>query len=184
MPPNQTLSLSELRTAATAIAEALPRVARSFALLRKCIPSQSNYLLDVSLIGKPEMQRWNRKFRGKNKPTDVLSIELPKSFRSIGQLGAILICTPILRAQARTHQHPVLEELQILIVHGFLHCLGFDHESSIKKAAEMAKWETKLLSKLSKINAQQSPHKRKQTSSVGLIDRAFGDNKKRNKDKP
>ena len=62
-----------------------------------------------------------------------------------GQLGEVVICLPVLKRQARERGHSEVAELEILLVHGALHLLGFDHELGPKQAAAMARWEGKLL---------------------------------------
>jgi probable rRNA maturation factor len=99
----------------------------------------------VELVSAPEMTRLNSKFRKKKKATDVLSFPAPKIFQKNGFLGDLVICTPVMKRQARAHGHSERKELQILLTHGLLHLLGFDHEKGEKEAAEMRKWEAKIL---------------------------------------
>jgi probable rRNA maturation factor len=100
---------------------------------------------DVSLIGPAMMKRLNGFYRGQKYATDVLSFEAPLKFRAHGYLGELVICSSVLKRQAREHKHKPELELEILLVHGVLHLLGFDHEMGMKAAAEMRQWEAKLL---------------------------------------
>ena len=83
------------------------------------------------------MSRLNAQYRGKAYPTDVLSFPAPKIFRMAGELGALVVCLPALKRQARERGHSPETELEILLVHGVLHLLGLDHELGPKQAVEM-----------------------------------------------
>jgi probable rRNA maturation factor len=80
--------------------------------------------LGVRFSGDREMRRVNRGFRGKDKTTDVLSFP-----GDGGHLGDILISVPTARRQAEAAGHPVERELKVLLLHGILHCMGYDHET-------------------------------------------------------
>jgi probable rRNA maturation factor len=101
--------------------------------------------VDVSFVTRAKMKSLNRKYRGKDQPTDVLSFPAPEIFARQGHLGDLVICEPILERQAKEMGHSALEELRVLIVHGLLHLLGYDHERSNRDASEMAKWEIQRL---------------------------------------
>jgi probable rRNA maturation factor len=80
--------------------------------------------LGVRFVGDRAMRRANRDFRRKDGTTDVLS------FPGEGEhLGDILISVPRARRQAAAAGHPAERELQVLLLHGLLHCLGYDHET-------------------------------------------------------
>lgn len=83
--------------------------------------------LGVRFAGDREMRRVNRGFRGKDKTTDVLSF--PGGPEDGGHLGDILISVPAARRQAEAAGHPVERELKVLLLHGLLHCMGYDHET-------------------------------------------------------
>jgi probable rRNA maturation factor len=83
--------------------------------------------LGVRFAGDREMRRVNRDFRGKDKTTDVLSF--PGDPEDGGHLGDILISVPTARRQAEAAGHPVERELKVLLLHGLLHCMGYDHET-------------------------------------------------------
>jgi probable rRNA maturation factor len=109
--------------------------------------------VNVTVVGSTVMTRLNRQFRGKNSPTDVLSFPAPEVFVDAGVIGELVICLPVLRRQARELGHSPEQELQVLLAHGLLHLLGYDHEVGARKSAIMRRAEVKLL------------------SGVGLIDR-------------
>lgn len=84
--------------------------------------------LAVRFVSDREMQRLNRTFRGQDRPTDVLSFpgDLEPPHR---HLGDIAIAVPTARRQAAVQGHSVEREVEILLLHGLLHCLGYDHET-------------------------------------------------------
>ena len=74
------------------------------------------------------MRRLNRTYRGKDAPTDVLSFpgqETPEG----PHLGDVVIAVPVARRQAEAAGHSSERELRVLLLHGVLHCLGYDHET-------------------------------------------------------
>ena len=82
--------------------------------------------VSVVLAGDRLLQRLNRDFRGKDRPTDVLSF--PGAGGGEG-LGDVVISVPTAARNARRLGHSVPRELEILALHGFLHVLGYDHET-------------------------------------------------------
>lgn len=111
---------------------------------------KKNVVLEVSLVSSVKMKLLNKKFRKMNTPTDVLSFEIPKQFihNNFQFLGDIVICDSIAKKQSRKYKHSIQNEFTILIVHGLLHLLGFDHEKSNVRATKMMKIESKILKKL------------------------------------
>jgi len=82
----------------------------------------------VRFTSDREMQRLNRDYRGKDRPTDVLSF--PGGATPEGRhLGDVVIAVPVARRQAGEHGHALARELRTLLLHGVLHCLGYDHET-------------------------------------------------------
>jgi probable rRNA maturation factor len=82
--------------------------------------------VSVVLAGDRLLQRLNRDFRGKDRPTDVLSF--PGAGAGEG-LGDVVISVPTAARSARRLGHSVPRELEILALHGLLHVLGYDHET-------------------------------------------------------
>ncbi len=110
----------------------------------------------VRLVRDDEMARLNAKYRGKKRPTDVLSFpaehqgkpELranPKRKQRGAFLGDIAISPVVARRNARSLGRGLPEELQILILHGVLHLLGYDHEAD---RGEMERVEMRLRRRL------------------------------------
>jgi probable rRNA maturation factor len=91
--------------------------------------------LGVRFCGDREMRRANREYRGLDKTTDVLSfpggVEEGDSGGAAdgGHLGDILISMPVARHQAAEAHHDPEREIKTLLLHGVLHCLGYDHET-------------------------------------------------------
>jgi len=100
--------------------------------------------VNVLLTSSAEMKSLNRRFRGKDKPTDVLSFPAePGAPRKIA--GEIAISAEIATKNARTLGHSPPEEVKILVLHGVLHLRGYDHECD---NGQMARREKQLREKL------------------------------------
>ncbi|HEV8384033.1 MAG TPA: rRNA maturation RNase YbeY [Candidatus Acidoferrales bacterium] len=86
----------------------------------------------VCFVNAEEMKRLNRKYRGKNKATDVLSFPAAQDGGLKAAptfLGDIAIAPGVARRNAKRFGRTVHDELRILILHGVLHLLGYDHET-------------------------------------------------------
>jgi probable rRNA maturation factor len=109
---------------------------------------------DCLVTGDAELRRLNREFRGKDYSTDVLSFpscSLPNRSRErqravSAPLGDIAISFHRARAQAREFGHDAEREIRILMLHGVLHLLGMDHESSSGRRMARAekRWRARL----------------------------------------
>ena len=111
----------------------VPREALVSFLLRltRAAPGQAADSLAVCLVSDQRMREYNRRFRDRDGTTDVLSfpaepIEGPAIER---HLGDIVISVPSAERQARAARHSLERELKILALHGYLHLLGYDHET-------------------------------------------------------
>ncbi len=80
-----------------------------------------------------QMQKINMQFRGKDRPTDVLSFESQDAHT----LGELIFCLPVLKKQAKEHKQSLEDELTLMMIHGILHLLGYDHEASKAEDALM-----------------------------------------------
>ena len=110
--------------------------------------------LTICLVTNAEMTKWNRAYRGKKKPTDVLSFAAEEtgrarkkrgrqrrrgkrpSFDFVGSStsrasyrGDIAIAPAVARRNARRYGREFSHEMRILILHGMLHLMGYDHET-------------------------------------------------------
>jgi probable rRNA maturation factor len=85
--------------------------------------------LTIVVGGDAQIQDLNRQFKGSDHPTDVLSFPSGEVDPDDGQvyLGDIIVSFPQALRQAKEGGHPVGAELRLLVVHGVLHLLGFDH---------------------------------------------------------
>jgi probable rRNA maturation factor len=100
--------------------------------------------VNVLITSSAEMKSLNRRFRGHDKPTDVLSFPAEPDVRK--QLaGEIAISAEIATKNARELGHLAADEVKILVLHGVLHLCGYDHECD---NGEMARREKRLREKL------------------------------------
>ncbi|MEZ4442073.1 MAG: rRNA maturation RNase YbeY [Polyangiaceae bacterium] len=96
--------------------------------------------LSLSLVADAEMQGLNRDYRQKDRPTDVLAFALREGEgespvvdgREV--LGDVVISVDTARRQAASRRRPLLDELTLLLAHGLLHLLGYDHETDAEEA--------------------------------------------------
>ena len=101
---------------------------------------------DCLITGDAELRRLNKQFLRKSYPADVLSFPGPAKgaptvkVRSAVPLGELAISADRALSQAREHNHPLADELKILMLHGVLHLIGLDHETD---HGEMALAETR-----------------------------------------
>lgn len=98
--------------------------------------------LGLVITSQEMVRELNRRYRGKDEPTDVLAFSmLPAEVTTEAQsppfaqppdgifhLGEVIISFPQAAAGAEEHKHPVNKELAILIIHGILHLLGYEHD--------------------------------------------------------
>lgn len=112
--------------------------------------------MGLVIARQQRVQELNKTYLGKDEPTDVLAFAmLPEtgvlSFATppdgIKHLGEVVICYPQAVKQARERQHPVKREVAILVVHGVLHLLGYDHNEP-EPARQMAAREAAILDRI------------------------------------
>ncbi|HEY6843204.1 MAG TPA: rRNA maturation RNase YbeY [Thermoanaerobaculia bacterium] len=108
------------------ISGSAPRLSRRevAAFVRKALLASGEDIGEISIafVDDPTMRNLNRKFRGKNKTTDVLTFPGENSCE-------IVISVDQARVQAQNEKHSLTTELRYLLVHGILHGLGYDHET-------------------------------------------------------
>lgn len=97
-------------------------------------------VVNVLVTSNQELQALNRRFRGKDNPTDVLSFA-PMPGLVEGLAGDIAISAEIAAHNARRLGHPPEKEIKILALHGVLHLAGYDHETD---RGQMARKEVGL----------------------------------------
>jgi probable rRNA maturation factor len=121
----------------TKVAEVSPKALERFVAVA-CREARLKGDINILLTGDRKMRELNRRFRRKDKTTDVLS------FPSLDG-GDIAISIPLAKRNARTQGHGIADELKILILHGALHLKGHDHE---RDNGGMARLEQRLRKKL------------------------------------
>ncbi|KAM7493364.1 hypothetical protein LguiB_027973 [Lonicera macranthoides] len=109
-----------------------------------------NVELSVLLCNDDFIRKLNKDWRDEDHATDVLSMSqhIPELELPILMLGDIVISVETAARQAEERGHTLLDEIRILMVHGLLHLLGFDHEISDEAETEMEKEEELLLKSL------------------------------------
>ena len=101
--------------------------------------------LSIALIGDAEMRALNSRYRDKDYATDVLSFPVEPAIPAEPRLlGDVVICVGQARRQAKAAGRPFEQEMTVLLIHGVLHLLGYDHERSAKEARRMGRLEKKL----------------------------------------
>ena len=88
--------------------------------------------LSIHLVGEKKIRTLNKTYRGKDRPTDVLSFGMEDAAETINKerrdFGDIFLCLPYIRRQALSFEVPFVEEIKRMLIHGILHLLGYDHE--------------------------------------------------------
>jgi probable rRNA maturation factor len=127
--------------------------------------------IGVSVVGPAESRRLNEHFRGRDKPTNVLSFpaaELPTA--AAGEeprpLGDLVICPQVLRTEARAQKKSLRAHWAHLVVHGSLHLIGYDHERDTD-ADRMERREIAVLRRLGFANPYRPPFAHRRASGGG-----------------
>ena len=130
--------------------------------------------VNVLVTNSGELRSLNRRFRGADKPTDVLSFPSPAVGRGEARrvAGDVAISVDIARENASRLGHSVADEVKILALHGILHLAGFDHE---RDNGQMAREESRLRRSLKLeigLIERTPPHRHNALSAKQGIDRA------------
>ena len=112
------------------------------------LPYNKDFELTLRLVDISESQQLNHQYRGKDKPTNVLSFpfEVPDGIE-LDLLGDLVICADVVENEAITQNKTVNAHWAHMIIHGCLHLLGYDHISE-DEAIEMETIEINLLAPL------------------------------------
>jgi probable rRNA maturation factor len=101
--------------------------------------------LSLVLSDDDQIHELNRVYRGKDKPTDVLAFPMREgdfgrlhSQLPAGLLGDVIVSVPTASRQAKAAKRPALDEITMLVAHGLLHLLGWDHDTAAKDRAMRA----------------------------------------------
>jgi len=111
-----------------------------------------NFIIDIAFTGNAEIKKLNKQYRGKDKPTDVLSFSMmdddeigfARASSRSPLLGEIIISVPYAKEQAKEKKHSLKNEILFLLVHGLLHLLGHDDET-VKGYDEMIKKQNEYM---------------------------------------
>jgi probable rRNA maturation factor len=112
--------------------------------------------IDISVINDVEMKRLNKQYRGQNKTTDVLSFSYLEnadqflkflSEEKVSLLGEVVISIEQIHRQAKEKRCSVKDEFTLMLVHGILHLVGYDHITK-RKEAEMFELQQKIMNQI------------------------------------
>ena len=117
------------------------------------IGTQSDCEMGIACVDNAESHKLNLEYRQKDKPTNVLSFpsDLPDEMAQILDtfpIGDLVICIPVVLQEAIEQQKTPIEHFTHMLVHGTLHLMGYDHETSEEDAEEMEALEIEILNKL------------------------------------
>lgn len=110
--------------------------------------------MTIRIVGLAESRKLNRTWRGKDKPTNVLSFPYSDSLASSQSpvasglpLGDLVLCAPVVAREAREQGKPPSAHWAHMVIHGVLHLLGYDHMKS-RDAKIMEALEVEILARL------------------------------------
>lgn len=109
--------------------------------------------IGVACVDLAQSHELNLEYRQKDKPTNVLSFpsEIPEEVLNLLDaipLGDLVICLPVVLQEAQEQHKNALDHFTHMLVHGTLHLMGYDHETSEADAEEMESLEVAILAKL------------------------------------
>jgi rRNA maturation RNase YbeY len=105
--------------------------------------------LSIALVGDEEIHSLNARYRKKDRPTDVLAFPVDHAIRKrCGLLGDVVISLDTAARQAKERNTPIDHEVRVLLIHGVLHLLGYDHERSPGEARRMFAKQRRLVARL------------------------------------
>jgi len=99
---------------------------------------------ELIFVTSERIRELNNYFRNKNTITDVLSF--PNDDEDFNSLGDVFICIDTAIKQATEYNHSIDREISFLAVHGYLHLLGYDHETE-EEEKEMIRIQNEILNK-------------------------------------
>ncbi len=118
------------------------------AALKSALSTDKPFELTIRIVDSKESQQLNKQYRGKDKPTNVLSFpfEAPEGIE-LNLLGDLLICNQVVVDEAKIQNKALFDHWAHMVIHGCLHLVGFDHISD-SEAQEMESLEISILAKL------------------------------------
>lgn len=114
--------------------------------------------LSIAFVGQERMRELNKKYRGKNRTTDVLSFTWTRDSEARGEkrsqtsattgngLGELVICAREVKKNAKRYNLSFEKELAKVLIHGILHLLGYEHEKGKTEKDKMMRKEEYYLS--------------------------------------
>ncbi len=108
-----------------------------------------NSSITIRIVGEKESQSLNYTYRGQKKPTNVLSFLISEN----PLIGDIILCHPVIKNEARNQNKKILSHYAHLLIHGYLHLLGYSHDKELDGDI-MEKKEIQVL----KRNGFQNPY--------------------------
>lgn len=118
--------------------------------------------VEVSFVTLREIRKLNYRFRGKNRPTDVVSFsfahskEIPKQPPGFRLVGQMYLSPEIIRDQAKRFKLPVKVEFVRIFIHGLLHCSGLDHQKKSEARIMFTLQEKILRTALKRLNLRSA----------------------------
>ena len=101
----------------------------------------------LRIVDEAESRDLNRRYRGKDNPTNVLAFPAEDEFLDYRCLGDLVLCAPVVLREAAEQHKPVEAHWAHLVVHGMLHLQGYDHQAEADSAA-MEALEVEILDTL------------------------------------
>ncbi|NLW14998.1 MAG: rRNA maturation RNase YbeY [Erysipelothrix sp.] len=101
--------------------------------------------VSIVLVDTETIHQYNKDYRNIDRPTDVLSFVDGDVFDGVTSLGDIIISVDACKSQAQEYKHSIKREFLFLVVHGYLHLLGYDHETEDEEK-EMLRLQKEILS--------------------------------------
>lgn len=102
--------------------------------------------LSIAFVAPEEIRKLNKRYRKKDKATDVLSFGKVSDFKE--ECSEVVVCPAVVREHALSSKLPLKKELAKTLIHGILHVLGYDHEQSDAQAKRMQEKEAVYFSKI------------------------------------
>ncbi|NNH76389.1 rRNA maturation RNase YbeY [Acinetobacter sp. ANC 5380] len=137
-----------------------PELVLKRAYIKKVIETALRYIdvdqdceIGIACVDNDESHKLNLEYRQKDKPTNVLSFpsDIPEEVLPLldaWPMGDLVICIPVVLQEAIDQSKTPIEHFTHMLVHGVLHLMGYDHETSEADAEEMEALEIKILAKL------------------------------------
>lgn len=144
-----------------------PELVLKRAYLKKVIETTLRFIdvdqnceIGIACVDHAESQKMNLDYRQKDKPTNVLSFpsEFPEEVLAMldaWPMGDLVICIPVVLQEALEQHKTPIEHFTHMLVHGTLHLMGYDHETSEQDAEDMEALEIQILAKLGFNNPYQ-----------------------------